>query len=131
MAYEPDVITATAGIFSGRPNPQIELSGSDASALAERMRAAREPSHPPPQPKLGFYYGFQVNAPTKLARDYGIPESFNVFAGVITDGGSRGQRHWQDTGGVETFLLMTAYERGHGELLDRVKAPRPQGQQKS
>lgn len=127
MASEPNVITAAAGIFSGRPNPEMTLSGVDATTLAQRVREARgkEANHPPPQAKLGFYYGFQVWAPKHLASELGIPESFNVFAGVITQQSGREQHYWRDVSGVEEFLLTTAYARGHGELLDRVNAPRP------
>jgi hypothetical protein len=127
MASEPNVITAAVGIFSGRPNPQITLSGADATALAQRVREARgkESNHPPPQAKLGFYYGFQVSAPKPLASELGIPETFNVFAGVITQQSGREPHHWRDESGVEEFLLTTAYAQGHGDLLDRVKAPRP------
>ena len=127
MASEPNVITATAGIFSGRPNPEIALSGTEATTLAQRVREARgkESPHPPPQAKLGFYYGFQVSGPKQLASELGIPEAFHVFAGVITQQSGREQHHWRDVSGVEQFLLETAYARGLGELLDRVNAPRP------
>ena len=127
MASYPNVITAAVGIFSGRPNPEITLSGAEATTLAQRVREAcgKEANHPPPQAKLGFYYGFQVSAPKHLASELGIPESFHVFAGVITQQSGREQHHWRDVSGAEEFLLTTAYARGHGELLERVNAPHP------
>jgi hypothetical protein len=127
MASEPNVITAAVGIFSGRPNPEITLSGTDATTLTQRLREARgkESPHPPPQAKLGFYYGFQVSAPKQLASKLEIPEAFNVFAGVITQQSGREQNHWRDVSGVEDFLLAIAYARDLGEWLDRVNAPRP------
>ena len=79
---------------------------------------------PPPQAKLGFYYGFQVSTPKPLASELGIPESFSVFAGVITQQSGREQHYWRDVSGVEEFLLAASYAQGHGELLDRVNAPR-------
>jgi len=126
MDSQADVITVTAGVYSGRRNPEFVLSGADASALAERARAARGhgPSNPPPPPKLGFYYGFKIHAPKKLAAEFGIPENFTVFSGVLTEHDGREQRHWRDASGVEELLLAVAY-REHGELLERVSAPRP------
>jgi hypothetical protein len=127
MESEADVITATAGVFSGRRNPEIVLSGTDASSFAERVRETlgKDPIHPPPPPKLGSYYGFQIHASKQLAKDRGIPEDFNIYSGVITEQNGREQRHWRDVGGVEDFLLGIAYERGHRELLDKVNAPQP------
>jgi len=122
-----DVITAIAGVFSGRPNPEIVLRGADATELAERLRKSvgKEPSNPPPPPKLGFFYGFQVHAPKKPAKDIGLPENFNVFSGVITEQQGREPRHWRDSGGVEQYLIAKAYEQGHGELLEKVGATLP------
>lgn len=126
MESGEDIITAIAGVFSGRRNPEVVLRGADAAQLAERLHAAvgRERSHPPPPPKLGVFYGFEVHTPAKLARELGVPENVNVFAGVVTDERGREQHHWRDTGGVEEYLLAKAWEQGHGELLEKVGAPR-------
>ena len=74
-------------IFSGRPNPVIELTGRDASALLDRLRDTRrlEKGEPalPPIPTLG-YRGMivsQIDAATR-----GIPRSFRIAHGTLLGG---------------------------------------------
>ena len=75
-------------IFSGRPNPVIELTGSDASALVDRLGKTRrlEKGEPglPPVPTLG-YRGMivsQVGAATRK-----LPRSFRLAHDTIAEDG--------------------------------------------
>jgi hypothetical protein len=119
-------ISVSVGLFSGRPNPEIVITGEAASTLAERLRSSigKESTHPPPPPRLGFFYGFYLQVPAKLAKELEVPENFSVYSGVITEQGQREQRYWRDTGGVELFLMETAFQQGHGELLEKAGAQR-------
>jgi hypothetical protein len=76
-------------VFSGRPNPVIELTGRDASALLERLNDTRrlEKGEPglPPVPTLG-YRGMivsQVGAATRR-----LPRSFRLAHGTIVGAGA-------------------------------------------
>jgi hypothetical protein len=115
-------ITATVGIFSGRPNPEISLTGEAAERLAESVKEAigREPAPPPAPARLGFYYGFVVRSPRDLARRLGLPEEFRVYQGVLTERMGREPRHWRDIAEVERKLIEQAYQQGYGEMLQRV-----------
>jgi hypothetical protein len=74
-------------IFSGRPNPVIELRGRDASALLDRLGETRqvEKGEPglPPTPTLG-YRGMIVSQVAAAAR--GLPRSFRLAHNTIVAG---------------------------------------------
>ena len=128
MATQQDAITAAVGIFSGRQNQEVQLTGDTAQALARLVKSdlGKEPTRPPPTPRLGFYYGFAVRMSPELAKSLGLPQQFSVYQGVLTESAERGQRHWRDAAGVEQFLLDQAHQQGHSELLKRVGVERQQ-----
>jgi hypothetical protein len=128
MATQQDAITAAVGIFSGRPNPEVQLTGDSAQALARLVKSdiGKEPTSPPATPRLGFYYGFAVRMAAELARSLGLPPQFSVYQGVLTEPIERGQRHWRDVAGVEEFLLDQAHQQGHTDLLRMVGVERQQ-----
>jgi hypothetical protein len=74
-------------IFSGRPNPVIELGGRDASALLDRVGQTRriEKGEPglPPTPTLG-YRGMIVSQVGAAAR--GLPRTFRLAHNTIVAG---------------------------------------------
>jgi hypothetical protein len=74
-------------IFSGRPNPVIELRGRDASALLDRVGETRriEKGEPglPPTPTLG-YRGMIVSQVGPVAR--GLPRTFRLAHNTIVAG---------------------------------------------
>ena len=74
-------------IFSGRPNPVIELTGREASALVDGLRETRrlEKGEPglPPVPTLG-YRGLIVEQVGAAVR--GVPRSFRLAHNTIADG---------------------------------------------
>jgi hypothetical protein len=117
-----DSIKATLGIFSGRPNPVLELAGSSADQLAGLVKSTigAEPIHPPPAPKLGEFYGFQVRVAADQATRLGLPADFTVYRSVLSEGAGRDQRHWRDVGKVEQFLIERAFEQGLGDFLELV-----------
>lgn len=124
MEPKKDAIIATIGIFSGRPNPELMLSGKVAEKLANLVKTTlgKESIHPPPPPRLGYYYGFLVQTSKELAKRLELPVEFNVYHGVITERYGQEQKHWRDVANVERFLIDQAYEQGHGDLLEKVGA---------
>ena len=122
MEPKKDAIIAKIGIFSGRPNPELMLSGKVAEALANlvKMTIGKESIHPPPPPRLGFYYGFRVKTSKEMAKRLKLPLTFNVYHGVVSERYGKEQKHWRDVANVERFLINHAYEQGHGDLLEKV-----------
>jgi hypothetical protein len=93
-------------IFSGRPDPVLELSGKDAKDALDRLRPARPLTKSealiPLEPRLG-YRGLlveQVGAPVR-----GLPKFFRVF-----DGRLQGQRlsHRASDEDFEDFIAQRA-----------------------
>jgi len=76
-------------VFSGRPNPVIELTGRDASALLDRLNETRvlEKGEPglPPAPTLG-YRGMIVSQVGAAMRR--LPRSFRLAHGTIVGAGA-------------------------------------------
>jgi len=105
-----DAITATIGVFSGRPNPEISLTGEAAERLAHSAKRAigQQSAPPPPAPRLGFYHGFIVRSPRKLAQRLGLPEEFRVYQGVLTEKVGREPKHWRDAADVERLQVAKA-----------------------
>jgi hypothetical protein len=127
MRKEKDAITVTIGIYSGRPNPELSLTGEAGEELAKLLKTAvgQEPIHPPPAARLGHYYGFRVQLAEDLASRFDLPTEFSIYHGVVTEQRGRAQSHWRDVAKVEEFLIGKAYEEGHGDLLKKAGAERP------
>jgi hypothetical protein len=128
MEAKTAAITVIIGVFSGRPNPELMFTGEVAEEFANLVKATigKEPIHPPPPPRLGYYYGFRVRIPSELVKRLELPAEFNVYQGVLTEGQGREQRHWRDVAKVERFLIDQAYKQGHGALLEKVGVEKPQ-----
>lgn len=122
MGSKQDAIRVIVGVFSGRPNPELSLPGDVAEELANLVKETlgKEPIHPPPPPKLGYYYGFVLQSPKESAERLGIPAEFRVYHGVLTEREGRKQKHWRDVAQIERFLIDLAYEQGYGDLLEHV-----------
>jgi hypothetical protein len=122
MEPKHDAVTAIVGVFSGRRNPELPLTGEAVEKLADLIMAVRgkEPIHPPPPPKPGYYYGFVLRVPEELAERLGLPTDLRVYHGVLTEGEGRDQKHWRDVAGVERFPVDLAYKQGYGDLLEHV-----------
>jgi hypothetical protein len=105
-------------IFSGKPDPEWPLDNGTRDQLLARVRdvVGKKEGNPPPPPKLG-YRGFWVRPGRYDAT--GLPE-FSVSRGVVTTGGGRNMRHWQDVAGIEEMLLTQARERGFRDLLNEL-----------
>jgi hypothetical protein len=120
MQPKQDAITATVGVFSGRPNPELSLAGEVVQEFADLVKATlgKEPIHPPPPARLGYYYGFVLHSPKELAERLGLPREFKVYHGVLTEREGRVQNHWRDVAQIERFLIDLAHEQGYGDLLE-------------
>lgn len=73
----------TIDIFSGRPNPVLEISGKQAREILERVRPAKRLSRaamPAPEFRLG-YRGLIIQQKGAISR--GLPPIFRVAAGAI------------------------------------------------
>ena len=121
MESDRDAITGIIGIFSGHRNPELSLTGETVKEFADLMHktVGKEPIHPPPPARLGYYYGFFIHAPKELAKRFDLPSDFSLYHGVITERKGREKKHWRDVAGVEQFLINQAREQGYGELLEK------------
>ena len=103
-------LRVTIDVFSGRPNPVIELSGADAREAARRLapadRLAKDTPGLPPVPTLG-YRGLVVEQLD--GRIAGLPKTFRVAHGDLF--GPRLAHRAADPD-VEAFLLSGPRLRG-------------------
>lgn len=100
-ASEPRA-TVELDVYSGRPNPTWDLSGSDSRALKAMLEAL--PAGPPAMPAdaLG-YRGFLVRFPGEAASP-----GIKVRKGVVQRGTGASAKFFGDRGGrIETWLLNT------------------------
>src|SRR5262249_44131674 len=77
------VLQITIDIFSGRPNPVLEISGKQAREILERVRPAKPFSRstmPAPEFRLG-YRGLIIQQKRSTSR--GLPSMFRVAGGAI------------------------------------------------
>ena len=128
MDTKSEGVTAQVGLFFGRSNPEIQLTGALAEEFAQRVRGALggEPVNAAPPARLGFYYGFFVRLSGELERQLGFPAEISVFQGVVTAGAGAQRKHWRDGGDLVRFLMDHAFAQGHGELLGKAGVTRPQ-----
>jgi hypothetical protein len=119
MQKSQDTIVVRIGVFSGLPNPEMELTGDSASRFADLIKSTigRERIHAPPAPRLGEFYGFLVLIPDQRARAMGLPAQLSIVTGVVTEVREKTPAHWRDVSGVQLFLVRQAQERGFGDVL--------------
>ena len=130
-------------IFSGRPNPDWTLSGTEIEELRHLLRAsrARLSNAGPGQGRLG-YSGFAI---INRAGAAGIPDRVHVRDGVLTlttlpkragkEPSSHGGKdpappaplteYYADDARLEAWLLDQAARRGWGDLIAEGGGPRP------
>ncbi len=122
-------IVVTLGVFSGRPNPVLNLDREDAEKLAEMVHGiiGKEAIHPPPHPKLGEFYGFSLKVPGELSKQFMLPKKMGIYSGVLTEGQGGEQRHWRDPGKIENFLTGYAFKKGLGKFLEPMGIKNPSG----
>lgn len=114
-AQDPNgtVVRVELLVFSGRENPQWDLTDAEVAELARRVGELSPGPLPPEPPGLG-YSGFLI---TTSGREAGLPEMMTVYHGVrLGPPGHGDSRH--DEGGLEQWLLEVAREHNYGELLD-------------
>jgi|LGVF01.1.fsa_nt_gb hypothetical protein len=119
MESNKNRIIIEIGVFSGRRNPELSLSGEVAEKLVSMLKTTigKKSIRPPPTPRLGHYYGFLVRTPKEMAKQLDLPLEFSVYNGVITEGKPQERKYWRDVAQIEKFLFDQAYEYGYGELL--------------
>ena len=123
------VVTVEIGLFSGRRNPQLSLTGEPLQRFAASVKTAigKEPIHPPPAPRLGHYYGFFVRPSGDVAARLQLPPELDVYSGVLTERRGKEAKHWRDVDRVEQFLINQAFEQGYGGLLEKTGVQRSNG----
>jgi hypothetical protein len=98
-------VKLTMDIFSGQPNPTVELDGPESQEVLERLTPVRrlEEGEPdlPPEPRLG-YRGVVVELTGEEAATYDLPLHFRV-AGADVFG--RGLAHRARDAEIEQFLV--------------------------
>jgi hypothetical protein len=106
-------LKVTVLLFSGRPDPEYRLAGSD---MLERLKtslgAAREQASfdkPTVIPAILGYKGILVDNDAGLP---GIPARFAVYRGMIEVQGEKTKFLSDEGGALESFLLNQAIARG-------------------
>jgi hypothetical protein len=100
-------VRITIDIFSGRPNPVVDLTGKQAQAALERLKPAEgiaaDQAEKATTPILG-YRGLIVEqtGPKRTARD--LPGRFRVASGYLVEGGLA---HRATDADFETFFFST------------------------
>jgi len=109
-------VTVRLLIYSGRPDPSWSLDETAITDLRRRLQQTIGGERAPqPGPEGLGYRGLLVENSARVA---GLPAAFTVFRGVLSEPSRERGNHWQDRGGVESWLLAEARARGHGEALD-------------
>ena len=94
-------------VFSGRPNPRWSVFGVQASDLIRRLRSLHVEANEMVAPGLGFH-GFVI---------HNSGSRFWVYKLRVTVFRSKTKRVFQDTAGVEAFLVAQARSLGLDNLL--------------
>jgi len=123
-------IQVFVNMYSGRPDPILELTGEQVDELRRRLEASR--GHPVREhrelPQLG-YRGFVV---ANQSRVPGFPYEVEIYGGFISALEDRPQtrqetRHRQvfrDSERLEDWLLDRAVERGLAEDIAAMGGPK-------
>ncbi|MBV6440209.1 MAG: hypothetical protein EPGJADBJ_01872 [Saprospiraceae bacterium] len=127
MEKQENAITITIGVYSGRRNPEMPLGDNKSRELLNMLKKAKggESIHQPPPAKLGQFYGYYIQLPQNVSKEYGLSSEYNVYYGVVTEISGREEHHWRDTNKVEQYLTELAFEQGYGELLEKFGVKKP------
>lgn len=102
-------VKITVDIFSGRPNPEVELSGKEAQEVLERVKPAEplvaDEAEKAATPILGYRGLIIEQTGTPAAKD--LPSRFRLTAGSVV---GRGLAHRAADPGFEEFFFST---KGH------------------
>jgi hypothetical protein len=104
-------------IFSGRPNPGWNLSPDHVEELLARLYKQELPHGDRPPSRLGFR-GFIVY---RLSSQNEWQAWLRVGGGVVNAQTDAGPRTYQDTGGIEDWLLELAEQEGYSALLQEAR----------
>ena len=113
-AAEPKTakLTATMEIYSGRPDPSFELNVHETEEVKERVKDLPVIKANTPNSRLG-YRGFVLDNEGWT----GLPQSIHVFKGVVTIAKDEVETCYQDSKGLETYLLALADKKNIGAHL--------------
>lgn len=83
------MLKATIDIFSGRPDPQLSLSGPEARTILRDLALNRQAvGHtPPPHNPLGYYATHIEITDPNARREFGLPEAFSIACHTAPDHG--------------------------------------------
>ncbi|MBS1806705.1 MAG: hypothetical protein JST84_00770 [Acidobacteria bacterium] len=103
-------------VYSGQPNPSWELAASDVAAVASRLTGLPRLTSSPAEPGLGYRGVVLLNPQGQV----GLPLEIRVYNGTVTVREASGLSHYQDTKGLEEWLLAQARQRGHQKILQEL-----------
>ena len=106
---DPQNLSVTLDVFSGRPNPTFLPTPAEAAGLEERLRDLARSRRQPPDAVLG-YRGFILTQGE--AR-------WQVGNGLIVQERGDQRAVYEDRGDAEAYLIQIAKQRGYGDLVAR------------
>jgi hypothetical protein len=98
--------------FSGRPNPQWQLSPERTADLLSKISSLPEAKAAPPEPGLG-YRGFLLSEGGR---------SIRVYMGTVEIKENEATRLRTDTANIERDLATDAKQRGFGSVVKEILA---------
>lgn len=104
-------VTVELDVFSGRPNPEWQLTGEEAAELRRRLSDLPPADVKPPPPRLG-YRGFNVAGAGRISDEVGIADGF-----VFSDRWSDRSAAYHDARQAELWLQDLARQRGFAALV--------------
>ncbi|MCD4706542.1 MAG: hypothetical protein K8S62_02250 [Candidatus Sabulitectum sp.] len=122
MASKEKSVSARLMVFSGRLDPEWELSEDLTQELSKRLAGILKNNEQVEAPNTGIlgYKGF-------LIRNTGgfpdLPAEFSVFKGVVSTGDKGKHIHMRDSQNIEDLLLSDAISRDMGKFIEDVATP--------
>jgi hypothetical protein len=119
-------LSCVVDLYSGRPNPALDLSDSDWAEVRRRLETSmRTPAAESREPPYLGFRGFVIDNPE---REAGLPVRTEIFGGFVTVVESKGPAapdryttHFTDAGGLEAWLHERAVDQGYEKDIDAMR----------
>ena len=100
-------------VYSGRPNPEFQLSEPLSRELARMLQDLPASDHAAPEGGLG-YRGFVISE----TAGSGLPARLRVFDGFVINEDAQPAKTFVDSKGAEAWLKQQARQAGYGTLVN-------------